>query len=52
MNFAPALPKTRSGKIMRRLLKELVHTGNVTGNVATLEDHGVLENLQRELKKG
>ncbi len=52
VNFAPALPKTRSGKIMRRLLKELVHTGSVTGNVATLEDHGVLENLQRDLKKG
>ena len=49
--FAPALPKTRSGKIMRRLLKELVNTGKVTGNVTTLEDHGVIEALQNELKK-
>ena len=49
--FAPALPKTRSGKIMRRLLKELVATGEVSGNITTLEDHQVIKDLQAQLKK-
>ncbi|BCX48708.1 acetyl-coenzyme A synthetase [Haloferula helveola] len=49
IHFAPALPKTRSGKIMRRLLKELVGTGNVTGNTTTLEDFGVLANLKKSI---
>lgn len=46
LHFTPALPKTRSGKIMRRLLKELVATGEVTGNVTTLEDPTVLDSLK------
>ncbi len=50
LHFAPALPKTRSGKIMRRLLKELVATGTVSGNVSTLEDSQVIEDLQKSLK--
>jgi acetyl-CoA synthetase len=49
--FAPGLPKTRSGKIMRRLLKELVTTGTVSGNITTLEDFSVIENLQRQISK-
>jgi acetyl-CoA synthetase len=49
LHFAPALPKTRSGKIMRRLLKELVTTGNITGNTTTLEDFTVIANLQKSL---
>ncbi len=48
--FAPALPKTRSGKIMRRLLKELVKTGKVTGNVTTLEDSKVIDQLQKSMQ--
>jgi len=51
LHFAPALPKTRSGKIMRRLLKELVATGEVSGNVTTLEDMSVIEHLQQALSK-
>jgi acetyl-CoA synthetase len=47
--FAPGLPKTRSGKIMRRLLKELVCTGKISGNVTTLEDFSVIESLQRKI---
>jgi acetyl-CoA synthetase len=43
LHFAPGLPKTRSGKIMRRLLKELVCTGTISGNVTTLEDFSVIE---------
>jgi len=50
IHFAPALPKTRSGKIMRRLLKELVKTGQVTGNITTLEDSKVIADLQKSLK--
>lgn len=50
IHFAPSLPKTRSGKIMRRLLKELVKTGKVTGNVTTLEDSRVIDQLQKSLK--
>ena len=49
LHFAPGLPKTRSGKIMRRLLKELVITGRVSGNTTTLEDFGVIASLKRDL---
>jgi acetyl-CoA synthetase len=47
IRFTDALPKTRSGKIMRRLLRELVTTGSAKGDVTTLEDAGVLERLRR-----
>ena len=49
LHFAAGLPKTRSGKIMRRLLKELVCTGTVSGNVTTLEDFSVIESLQQKI---
>jgi acetyl-CoA synthetase len=49
--FTPALPKTRSGKIMRRLLKELVATGKATGNMTTLEDINVVKNLEKLVNK-
>ena len=49
LHFAPGLPKTRSGKIMRRLLKELVCTGKISGNVTTLEDFSVIESLQLKI---
>jgi len=38
IRFSEALPKTRSGKIMRRLLRELATKGRVDGDVTTLED--------------
>jgi len=47
--LAQGLPKTRSGKIMRRLLKELAATGDISGNVTTLEDMGVIEDLKAQL---
>ncbi|MCI0446183.1 acetate--CoA ligase [bacterium] len=47
IRFARALPKTRSGKIMRRLLREMASTGNIAGDTTTLEDFGVIENLRR-----
>ena len=37
---------TRSGKIMRRLLRELATTGEVKGDTTTLEDFGVLAKLR------
>ena len=46
IRFADALPKTRSGKIMRRLLKELAAGGEVKGDVTTLEDLGVIAKLK------
>jgi acetyl-CoA synthetase len=45
IRFTDALPKTRSGKIMRRLLREIVTTHSVTGDVTTLEDLGVVTRL-------
>ncbi len=46
IRFANAVPKTRSGKIMRRLLKELASSGNVTGDTTTLEDFTVIASLR------
>ena len=46
IRFTDALPKTRSGKIMRRLLKELAGSGEVKGDVTTLEDFTVLARLK------
>jgi acetyl-CoA synthetase len=45
IRFSDALPKTRSGKIMRRLLREIVTTHSVTGDVTTLEDLSVVTRL-------
>ncbi|HET7227345.1 MAG TPA: acetate--CoA ligase [Chthoniobacterales bacterium] len=48
VRFAEALPKTRSGKIMRRLLKEIASGRTVTGDTTTLEDFSVLAKLSEE----
>jgi acetyl-CoA synthetase len=45
IRFSDALPKTRSGKIMRRLLREIVTTHTVAGDVTTLEDMSVVTRL-------
>jgi len=45
LNFVDMLPKTRSGKIMRRLLREIVTSNTVSGDVTTLEDLGVVTKL-------
>ncbi len=45
IRFTDALPKTRSGKIMRRLLREIVTSNVVTGDVTTLEDLSVVTKL-------
>ncbi|MBL8716943.1 MAG: acetate--CoA ligase [Myxococcales bacterium] len=46
LRFAAALPKTRSGKIMRRLLKDLAAGRETKGDTTTLEDLGVLAALR------
>ena len=48
IRFTDSLPKTRSGKIMRRLLREVAAGGGVRGDVTTLEDFSVLAKLQNE----
>ncbi|MEW5850055.1 MAG: acetate--CoA ligase [Myxococcota bacterium] len=48
IRFTDALPKTRSGKIMRRLLRELATSGEVKGDTTTLEDFSALAKLREE----
>ena len=48
VRFTDAVPKTRSGKIMRRLLRELAGDGEVRGDVTTLEDFSVLAKLKQD----
>jgi acetyl-CoA synthetase len=48
IRLTESLPKTRSGKIMRRLLRELAATGQVKGDTTTLEDFSSLASLQKE----
>jgi acetyl-CoA synthetase len=46
LRFTDSLPKTRSGKIMRRLLREIAGGGEVKGDTTTLEDLSVLARLK------
>ncbi len=48
IRFTDSLPKTRSGKIMRRLLREIAAGGAIKGDVTTLEDFAVLAKLQQD----
>jgi acetyl-CoA synthetase len=48
IRFADALPKTRSGKIMRRLLRELATKGRVEGDMTTLEDLSTIAKLRQQ----
>ncbi len=51
IRFTTALPKTRSGKIMRRLLKEICAGGQVKGDTTTLEDFTVVAALAQSGKE-
>ena len=51
IRFTEALPKTRSGKIMRRLIRELATHGEIKGDITTLEDFTVISKL-REAEEG
>jgi acetyl-CoA synthetase len=48
IRFAEALPKTRSGKIMRRLLKQIAAGTEIKGDTTTLEDFNVLAKLSHQ----
>jgi acetyl-CoA synthetase len=48
IRFTDSLPKTRSGKIMRRLLRDIASGKQTTGDTSTLEDYTVLSKLRQE----
>lgn len=48
IRFTDALPKTRSGKIMRRFLRDIAAGRQSTGDATTLEDYSVLAKLREE----
>ncbi|HEX3314511.1 MAG TPA: acetate--CoA ligase [Gemmataceae bacterium] len=48
IRFTETLPKTRSGKIMRRLLRDIASNRQTTGDTTTLEDYSVLAKLRQE----
>ena len=48
LKFTDALPKTRSGKIMRRLLRDVASGSDSNQDITTLEDFSVLEKLREE----
>ncbi len=48
IQFSPTLPKTRSGKIMRRLLRDIAAGRETSGDTTTLEDASVLESLRKK----
>ena len=45
INFVPLLPKTRSGKIMRRVLKSVILEKD-PGDISTIEDEGSVEDAR------
>ncbi len=46
IRFSEGLPKTRSGKIMRRLLRNIANDEEITQDISTLENEAVVEQLQ------
>ena len=48
IRFADSLPKTRSGKIIRRFLRNLASGEAISGDASTMEDQTVLEKLRQE----
>jgi len=50
MVFAPGLPKTRSGKIMRRILRSIAKGEAITQDISTLEDPSVVEKIETMVK--
>ncbi len=49
ISFASGLPKTRSGKIMRRLLRSLARNENIEGDISTLENEDIISQLRKIL---
>ncbi len=49
IRFTEALPKTRSGKIMRRLLRAIASEQEITSDTSTLEDRSILDKLRQDI---
>ncbi|RLF51631.1 MAG: acetyl-coenzyme A synthetase, partial [Thermoplasmata archaeon] len=49
--FVSDLPKTRSGKIMRRLLRSLAESGEIVGDITTLRNPDVVNEIKEALEK-
>ena len=49
ISFSNGLPKTRSGKIMRRLLRNLARDENITDDISTLENEDIINQLRKTL---
>ena len=49
IRFGDNLPKTRSGKIMRRLLRSIAKNEEITQDISTLENPAILEQLKQSL---
>ena len=49
IRFTDALPKTRSGKIMRRLLRAIASGQEITSDTSTLEDRSILDRLRADI---
>ena len=49
--FVEAMPKTRSGKIIRRMLREIIQVGEVRGDVTGLEDYDIVEKLVTDIRE-
>ena len=50
IRFGDNLPKTRSGKIMRRLLRAIAKGEEITQDVSTLENPAILEQLKEVIR--
>ncbi len=50
IRFGDNLPKTRSGKIMRRLLRTIANGEEITQDVSTLENPAILEQLKNAIR--
>jgi acetyl-CoA synthetase len=46
MAFVPDLPKTRSGKIMRRILRSIAKNEKITQDISTLEDPSIVKTIE------
>ena len=49
ISFSTSLPKTRSGKIMRRLLRNIARGEDISGDTSTLENEDILDQLKESL---
>ena len=52
VQYAPGLPKTRSGKIMRRVLRKIARNDRDLGDISTMADETVVEQLFNNRPQG